>query len=65
MEKRKLYIALFIVTVLAVPLVRDVKSALSGRISADITDLLNGLLIGLAIMFFAAAGRSNRTINGS
>lgn len=51
--KGNLYIA-FAIAVLAVPLV----SALRGRIPADTTDYLYGILIGLAIVFLGAGARN-------
>lgn len=56
---RNRYIVLFIVTVLAAPFVAELR----GEISADATHLLYGILIGLAVVFLAAAARKNRTMN--
>lgn len=55
--KGNLYIAFAIVTALAVPFVSEMKGVLRGRISGDTTDLLYGILIGLALVFLAAATR--------
>lgn len=52
-SKGNLYTALVIVSALGVPLI----SALRGRISEDAMHLLYGILIGLALVFLAAATR--------
>lgn len=54
--KRNGYVIAFAVVIaLAVPL-----SELKGRLSADAIHLLYGVLIGLALVFLAAAARSLR-----
>jgi hypothetical protein len=52
--KGKLYIAFAIAAALAVPFLAELK----GRISADTTHLLYGILIGLALVFLAAGTRA-------